>query len=103
MSLMQDVIAAATEIDKHWDFLKNGDWRLKIDEETLNLADCENCVLGQVFGCYTTAPGELKLSDELLPAFCGNVSFHTAEGKRTFENYRRAWVTYVRDWKTLSA
>lgn len=37
------------------------DWRTKIDPERLNLASCEVCVLGQIFGDYDTGLEQLNI------------------------------------------
>ena len=44
-------------------------WRGRIDCETLDLARCRDCILGQVYGEYGTGVG--KLGANFLPVDCG--------------------------------
>jgi len=73
-------------------------WRIKLDAATLDLRDCEECVLGQLFGWYASAVELLGLESERDPFFAGHFGFclpspsmSSAETDRRYEVLSRAW------------
>lgn len=69
-------------------------WRNVIDQEKLDMGDCKQCILGQLFGDYERGLILLGVS----PSQFG---FHTA-GRATFDSMKGAW-TYAlnREWMNL--
>jgi hypothetical protein len=58
-SIAERVAAGAAFLDEH----EPGWWK-RIDLPSLDLSDCEDCVLGQLLGCYEDGLTELGLDCE---------------------------------------
>ena len=72
---------------------KRPGWRERIDEKTLNMAEGEHCILGQLEGSYEKGKGELGLSimDAIHYGFA-------CPAHELFTN-RGAWIYLTRLWE----
>jgi hypothetical protein len=80
-----EVVAEAADIlDSHADVPSN--WREMVNTDELDINDVHNCVLGQIFGSYTS-DGAQNVMDEVQ---CRNVrpAFHN-------DTYRTAWINLL--------
>ena len=75
------------------------EWRLRIDRHSLDMEDCQHCVLSQLFGNYGTGCWELGLDRfSTKPSYHGfNIhgSPHRVNDRREFEALRRGWLVVV--------
>ena len=77
-------------------------WESKIDTSTLRLQSHTNCVLGQIFGDYTTGLTTLGLWDgvvreglsEALAPVVDGLGFHAAH-LGLYDDLTCAWVEYL--------
>jgi len=71
-------------------------WECRIDPETLNLASCQLCVLGQVYGEYSAGKREVGIEDG------DNYGFSTRDdSSREYGFLTRTWLRVIK--KRLTA
>lgn len=94
---LQERVAAGTAF---MDRLLPDGWQKTINLDTLNIADDENCVLGQCYGSFGTVTNRFDLS----PRQARSLGFFENPGPRHGRRYRRltaAWRQSLQESREL--
>lgn len=83
MANYDSVVAAGIQfLDANY----SGDWRKKVDARSLDLASCDVCVLGQIFGSYDTGKADLDIDTTEAKKYGFNTDYD-------FSALTKAWKT----------
>lgn len=88
---METAIALRPEVEAGIDLLDREypQWHFAINLESLDLKDSESCVLGQLYGLYSTGLGELSIEEGALFGFDSGLEYdETAHGP----DFGRGWL-----------
>jgi len=70
-------------------------WECRIDPDTLDLASCQRCILGQIYGDYVDGRRTLELTDTVHHGFTLS-ALVGGQRKREWEFLTKTWLRVLR-------